>query len=101
MRAHFMFVVPDRSVGLRSDLFFGFGQLTKSVHPLPDNFRLTKHKQGACQFFTFAPERRSRGAFGPLWRAAREGRSPLCTKRVHQYGAITQQMRHLSAQAVG
>jgi len=96
-----MFVVPDRSVGLRSDLFFGFGQLTKSVHPLPDNFRLTKHKQGACQFLTFAPERRGHRAFGPLWRAASNDHPPLRTKIAHQDGAVTQKVRHSSAQVVG
>jgi len=96
-----MFVVPDRSEGLSSDLFFGFGQLTKSVHPLPDNFRLTKHKQGACQFFAFAPERRSHRGFGPLWRADPDSHPLLRTKTVHQYGAVTQQVRHISAQATG
>jgi len=96
-----MFVMPDRSVGLRSDLFFGFGQLTKSVHPLPDNFRLTKHKQVACQFFAFAPERRSQRVFGPLWRAGQAIILLSRTKMAHQYGATTGKMRHISAKAVG
>jgi GTP-binding protein len=50
--------------------------------------RLHKDKQGACQFFGFAPEQRSGKALGRFWRTGVQLTGIGCTECVHFIGAL-------------